>query len=741
MLSSLRRKLLTRPLMRWYAGVLPEMSETETQAIEAGTVWWDREIMSGKPDWDVFAAIETGRLTPAEQAFMDGPVQQLCAMITDWQVEHTLFDLPEEAWDFMTREGFFAMIIPEKYGGKGFSAFAHSEVVRYIGTHSITAAITVMVPNSLGPGELLLLYGTEEQKDHYLPRLASGEDIPCFALTGVEAGSDASAMSDYGIVTERTIDGETVLGITFTCDKRYITLAPVATLIGLAVRLRDPDGLLGDEEDLGITVLLVPADTPGVRTGRRHRPAGMAFQNGPVWAEEAFVPLDHVLGGREQIGQGWKMLMGALAAGRGISLPSMSCSGASTSAYASGSYARIREQFGMPIGQFEGVREPLARLAGSAYLLDAGRRLTAAGVDAGEKPAVISAIMKYHATERLRQAVNDAMDIHGGKAIVEGPRNYLATAYKALPVAITVEGANILTRSLIIFGQGAIRCHPYLLEEMEAVRNPDKEEGLKAFDKALFAHIGHDIGNFTRCFWHGVTFGRLARPASGAGALAPNYRALTHASVRLAVISEMALGILGGALKRKESLSARLADILSEIYLLCAVLKRFEAEGRPASHKPLLDWCFEDGLCRIEARLRSTIRHFPGLHWRVVLRFFICPLGLHRRPPSDTLMNKLAETLMEPGEVREQLGSGIYHGEGDNPRAILQRAYEAVLQRDALLAKVKEAGVELGDAVDAGVLTAEEYASITRARELVREALITDAFDPSETTPFQQAAQ
>lgn len=738
-----RRKLISRPLMRWYAGMLPEMSDTEAQAIEAGTVWWDKEIMSGKPDWARFARFETGKLSEAERAFLDGPVRTLCAMIDDWQVEHELKDLPREVWDYMIAQGFFAMIIPQEYGGKGFSALAHSEIVRLIGTRSITAAITVMVPNSLGPGELLLLYGTEAQKNRYLPRLASGEDIPCFALTGVEAGSDASAMSDVGIVVERAIDGETVLGIEITCEKRYITLAPVATLVGLAIRLRDPDGLLGGEEDLGITVVLLPADTPGLETGRRHIPSGVAFQNGPVRGKGVFVPLDHVLGGRDEIGQGWKMLMGALAAGRGISLPSMSCAGASVAAYTSGSYARVREQFGLSIGHFEGVREPLARLAANAYLVDAARTFTAAAIDAGEKPAVVSAIMKYHATERLRQAVNDAMDIHGGKSIIEGPRNYLITAYKSLPVAITVEGANILTRSLIIFGQGSIRCHPYLLTEMEAVRNPDAEAGLEAFDKAFFAHIGHDIVTFARSFWYGVTFGGFGGAPDNAGELGRHYRALNHASTRFAVTSEMALGILGGALKRKESLSGRLGDIMSEIYLLTAVLKRYEAEGRPAADRPLVDWCFEDGLFRIQERLRAVVRHFPGAPWRVVLRLFICPLGMHRRPASDTLMHAAAELILKPGESRDRLMRGIYLGKGDDPLAILERGFQAILRRDILLAKVKDAGIEPEDAVEKGVLSAAEHAEIEKANVAIREVLVTDDFDPADVTgpprPVQEA--
>ncbi|WP_127568598.1 acyl-CoA dehydrogenase [Glycocaulis alkaliphilus] len=728
-MSQWRRNLISKPLMRWYEGVMPEMSATEAEAIEAGTVWWDAQIMSGRPDWSYLRTLETGQLTEAEQAFIDGPVQRLCALLDDWQIESELHDLPRPVWDMMIREGFLAMIIPTEYGGKGFSALAHSEVVRTIATRSITAAVTVMVPNSLGPGELLMLYGTDEQKAHYLPRLASGEDIPCFALTGIEAGSDAGAMTDTGVVVEREIDGKRVLGIEITCDKRYITLAPVATIAGLAFRLRDPDGLLGGEEELGITVALVPTDTPGLDTGRRHIPSGLAFQNGPVRGKDVFVPMDQVLGGRDHIGKGWRMLTGALAAGRGISLPSMSCAAAALSAQACGAYARVREQFGLSIGNFEGVREPLARIAASAYLIDAARKLTAAGIDKGEKPAVVSAIMKYHATERLRQAVNDAMDVHGGKLVMEGPRNYLATAYNAIPVAITVEGANILTRSLIIFGQGAIRCHPYLLAEMEAVRNPDREEGLKAFDHAVFAHIWHDIRNFTRSFAHGLTFGRFAHAPEGAGELAPYYRQLTHASVRLAVISEMALGVLGGALKRKEALSGRLGDILSEVYLLSAVLKRFEAEGRQAADKPLLDLCFEDGLYRVQQRLRDVIREFPGLHWRILLRLFLCPLGQHRKPPSHRLMNAAAQCVLEPGGPRERLARGVYIGEGDDPLAVLERAFAAIIRRDALLKKLKEAKTELDEAVSKGVLTKAEYREIEAANALIREVLLTDDFD------------
>ena len=731
-MSNWRANTISKPLMKWYASVLPEMSDTESQAIEAGTVWWDRELMSGKPDWEYLQKLSVGTLSDAEQAFIDGPLQTLCAMLDDWEIEHEQRDLPAEVWKFLISNGFFAMIIPTEYGGKGFSAYAHSEIVRTIATRSITAAVTVMVPNSLGPGELLMLYGTKEQKNHYLPRLASGEEIPCFALTGVEAGSDASAMTDFGVVVEREVDGEKTLGVEITCNKRYITLAPVATIAGLAFKMSDPDGLLGGEKDLGITVALVPTDTPGLDTGRRHLPSGISFMNGPVRGEKVFVPLTQILGGRDQIGQGWKMLMGALAAGRGISLPSMSCAGAAVAAHSSGAYARIRHQFGLPVSAFEGVREPLARIAGTAYLLDGARLLTTAGIDAGEKPAVVSAIMKYHATERLRMAVNDAMDIHGGKAICEGPRNHLSTAYKSIPVAITVEGANILTRSLIIFGQGAIRCHPYILDEMKAVANTDRKQGLKDFDKLLFAHVWHDIKNFTRSVAHGLTFGRFAYAPEGADDLASYYRALSHASVRLAVMSETALGVLGGALKRKETLSARLGDVLAEIYLLSGALKRFEADGRPEADRPLLDWCFEDGLYRIQERLQSVVRNFHGLHWRMLTSAVLAPVGMHRSPPSDKLMNKVADLITTPCATRDRLTRGVFVGKPDEPLGRIEAAFAAVVQRDELLKKVKKAGVKLETAVENGVLTQEERDEIDRTDSLIRDVLVTDDFEPEE---------
>ena len=740
-LRQFRLNRLSRPLMGWYSGLLPDISDTERQAIEAGSVWWDRELVSGKPDWDYLRKLKIAPFTDEEQAFLDNEVATLCAMLDDWEIEHRRRDLPDKVWHYLIENGFFAMIIPAEYGGKGFSARAHSEVVRTIASRSTTAAVTVMVPNSLGPGELLLLYGTDDQKDYYLPRLARGEEIPCFALTGIEAGSDASAMTDVGVVCEREYEGRTTLGISIDCDKRYITLAPISTLAGLAVKLRDPDRLLGGDEDLGITVVLMPTDTPGLEVGRRHWPSGLAFQNGPVRGQGAFVPIEQILGGPDQIGQGWKMLMGALAAGRGISLPSLSASGCAYAAHTTGAYARIREQFGRPIGEFEGIREPLARIASTAYMLDGARQLTTAGIDLGEKPAVISAIMKYHATERLRTAINDAMDIHGGKAICIGPRNYLDTSYRALPVGITVEGANILTRSLIVFGQGSIRCHPYLLDEMKAVEDPDKEAGLAAFDRAIWGHIGYQLASAGRSFWHGLTGAVFAAKPRKSGKVGRHYRALSRASAQLAISSELALATLGGALKRKEALSARIGDVLAECYLLCGALKRFETEGCPREDRALLDHAFADGLYRIQESLREAIRRFPNPLVKALLWVLVFPLGAHRRPPSDRQMHAAAQVLLEPGATRDRIGRGLYIGTGDDPLALLEDAFMQVQRRDALLERLKEAGVDgVETAMAKGLLTRDEAAEIEAADAAVRRVLDVDDFDPQRLTGEQPSS-
>jgi acyl-CoA dehydrogenase len=511
-----RRERLTKPILKWARGVMPPISDTERDAIDAGTVWWDGELFSGNPDWDKLLAMPPARLSAEEQAFMQGPVRTLCGMIDDWKIASDDHDLPPAVWQFMRENKFFGMIIPKEHGGLGFSNTAHSEVVRTISSASVVAGVTVMVPNSLGPGELLMHFGTDEQRAHWLPRLADGREIPCFGLTSPDAGSDAAAMTDVGIVEYGDHEGERVLGVRLNFEKRYITLGPVSTVMGLAFKLRDPEDHLGGGEDRGITVALLPTDTPGVSHGDRHVPLMTHFQNGPLYGKDVFIPLDWILGGPERVGQGWRMLMTALAAGRGISLPSQSAASAALCLRTTGAYARVRRQFNVPIGKFEGIQAPLAEIVANAYLIDAARRLTVAALDQGHKPSVVSAIMKYHATERMRRSVEHAMDIHGGKGIIEGPNNYLAAQYRSVPIGITVEGANILTRNLMIFGQGAIRSHPYMLQELLALSIEDDEKALHSFDDAFWKHAGHSVANAFRAFVRGWTGGLVGPTPRGA---------------------------------------------------------------------------------------------------------------------------------------------------------------------------------------------------------------------------------
>jgi acyl-CoA dehydrogenase len=511
----LRQSLVTRPFMKIYRRMLPAMSATEREALEAGTVWWDGELFTGKPDWSKLLSAKAPKLTAEEQAFLDGPCEELCRMIDDFDITHRRGDMPPEVWDFLKRNGFFAMIIGKKYGGLEFSAYAHSCVLAKLSTRSAVVSSTVAVPNSLGPGELLQHYGTDEQKNYYLPRLARGEDIPCFALTGPRAGSDAASLPDSGVVCRGMWQGREIVGLKLNFSKRYITLAPVATVIGLAFRMFDPDRLLGSTTDIGITCALIPRETPGISIGRRHFPLNVPFQNGPIKGTDVFVPLDYIIGGPKMAGQGWRMLVEQLSVGRCISLPSSGTGGGKAAVFATGAYARIRRQFNMPIGKFEGVESVLAKMVGLTYTMDAARSVTAGAIDGGERPSVPSAMLKYHVTEMSRQIANDAMDIHGGKGICLGPRNYLGRGYQVVPVAITVEGANILTRSLIIFGQGAIRCHPYVFKEMEAARNTNRAQGIKDFDSALLGHVGFTLSNAVRSLVMAMTNARFTAQKEG----------------------------------------------------------------------------------------------------------------------------------------------------------------------------------------------------------------------------------
>jgi acyl-CoA dehydrogenase len=734
----IRRDLITKPIFRWAKGVLPSISDTEREALEAGDVWWDAELFAGNPDWEKLLKVPPATLSPDEQAFLDGPVNELCAMLDDWKINWELRDLPPEVWAFLKTKKFFGMIIPKEYGGLGFSAFAHSEVVRKVSSRSLAAAVTVMVPNSLGPGELLIQFGTDAQRKHWLPRLALGQEIPCFGLTSPEAGSDAASMTDSGIVVRDPQSNQ--LGIRLNWHKRYITLGPVATVMGLAFKLYDPEKLLGGEEERGITVALVPTKLNGVEIGRRHLPSMQFFMNGPNWGRDVFIPLDHIIGGEAQAGHGWKMLMSALAAGRGISLPSLSAAGTALSARTTGAYARVRQQFNVPIGKFEGVQRRLARLAATSYLVDGARRLTCAGLDQGHKLAVISAIMKAHATYRMRDSINDAMDVHAGKSVIDGPLNYLGNLYRAVPVGITVEGANILTRNLIIFGQGAIRCHPYLLKEMLALENPDREQGLTDFDQAFWKHVGHSIANFFRAWWRSWTAGLLAPAPANVGNAKEFYKQLSRYSACFALVSDIALLTLGGALKRKEMLSARLGDILSELYLLSAALKRFEDEGEQEADFPLLQWNMETGFETIDDRFDEVFANLPSRVAAFLLRAIVQPGGRRRRGPTDRLTVQCAELLMSPTEARERIVPGIYLGTGDEGIARLERAFTLVHETEPLRKKIRAENLRTTkEALTQNVVTAAEAKQLDEADAAVSKVIEVDDFAAEEMFPKSPA--
>jgi acyl-CoA dehydrogenase len=742
-----RRNAISKRVLKWYRKLLPPISDTEQAAIDAGTVWWDAELFSGNPDWNKLREFPFPVLSEAEQAFLDGPTEKLCAMLSDWEIRRA-GDLPKKVWSFIRNNGFMGMIIPIERGGLGFSALAHSAVVMKIASRSPTAAVTVMVPNSLGPAELLLRYGTKEQSDYYLPRLAKGDEIPCFALTGPEAGSDAASIPDKGIVCYGEHEGERKLGLRVTWDKRYITLAPVATILGLAFRAFDPDHLLGEAEDLGITLALVPTNTDGVKIGRRHFPAGQSFQNGPTQGDDVFIPMEWIIGGQEQIGQGWRMLMDSLAAGRAISLPALGTGAAMFCARYAGAYARVRRQFGIPIGRFEGVQEPLARIAAYAYSLDAARKLTAASLDASEQPSVLSAILKYHATEKMRTALNDALDIHGGRGICDGPSNYLFGVYQSVPVAITVEGANILTRNLMIFGQGAIRCHPHLLNEMNAAALEDPKESLEAFDKEIWAHIGGATSNVFRALWHNLTFAVFTSTPQVRG-IGGMYRQLHAACVTFAVVSDLVMATLGGGLKRRESISARLGDILSELYLMSCALKRFESDGMPAADLPLVEWNHRMSLYTIQNRLDEVLIDLPNRPVAWLLRIIAFPWGRRRRPPQGKLIHACANLILGNSETRERLTAGIYLGEGkSDPTGLMEDAFAAALTRDSIEATLREAGIsgrtalaDLDGLVAKGALSAADADTLNNANALVREAIMVDDFAPEELSkPVKKVA-
>lgn len=741
-LESIRVQYITTPVLKLYKKIMPEMSSTEKDAIDAGTVWWDGEIFSGNPNWQVLHNIPQARLTAEEQSFLDGPVEEVCHMCNDWDVTHTRADLSPEVWQYLKDNKFFAMIIKKEYGGLDFSAYAQSRVLQKLSGVSAVLATTVGVPNSLGPGELLQHYGTPEQQNHYLPRLATGEEIPCFALTGPEAGSDAGSLPDTGIVCKGQWQGEEIVGLKLTFDKRYITLAPVATVIGLAFKMYDPDGLLGEQKDFGITCALLPRETEGLEIGNRHFPLNVPFQNGPIRGTDIFVPLDYIIGGAKMAGQGWRMLVECLSVGRCITLPSNSAGGAKSIALATGAYARIRRQFKIPVGDMEGIEEMLGRIGGNTYLMDAVTAFSTKGVDLGEKPSVISAICKYHLTEKMRQLVNDAMDVHGGKGIMLGPNNYLGRGYQGAPIAITVEGANILTRNMMIYGQGAMRCHPFVLKELFAANNPDEKEGLVQFDKALFAHIGFTISNFFRSTWFSITGARLAG-SPFMDETSQYYRAMQRYSSNMAFLSDVAMGVLGGELKRRERISARLGDLLSYLYLGSCVLKRFDDEGRRPEDLPFVHWAMQDTLHKLEVSLEELLNNFPNVWLGKALKLVIMPFGKHFTKPSDKLDHQIATILQTPCDARTRLGKGQFLSRkpgmlmGD-----LEQTLENVIAAEPLYIKICKAAKErypftnLDKIADKGLelgVINEQQAELLRATELGRLRTINvDDFDPSE---------
>ncbi|MEQ9725842.1 MULTISPECIES: acyl-CoA dehydrogenase [unclassified Pseudomonas] len=748
-LPDLRRKHFTAPLFAWFQKVLPPMSNTEKDAIEAGTVWWDGELFSGRPDWDKLLAYPKATLTAEEQAFIDGPTEELCAMVSEWEIGQRM-DLPPEAWEHIKQHGFFALIIPKEYGGKGFSAYAHSQVAMKLATRSGDLASTVMVPNSLGPAELLLHYGTEEQRNHYLPRLARGDDIPCFALTGPLAGSDAGAMPDSGVICKGQWNGEEVVGLRLNWEKRYITLGPVATLLGVAFKAYDPDHLLGDKDELGISLALIPTDTPGVNIGRRHIPLGAAFMNGPNSGKDVFIPLDYLIGGPEYLGKGWMMLMNCLSVGRSISLPAVGTGAAKFTSLVTGQYSQVREQFNVPLSAFEGIQEALARIGGNAWLMDSARILTANAVDLGEKPSVLSAILKYHLTERGRECITHAMDVHGGKGIIMGPSNYLGRSWQGAPIFITVEGANILSRNLMIFGQGAIRCHPYVLKEMALAGREDRDQALLEFDDLLMQHIGFAVSNAASTLILSLSMGLLGK-VPGDRISRPYFRALNRLSAAFAMLADLSMMLLGGELKRRERLSARLGDVLSHLYLASAALKRYHDQDYPEHVRPLLHWALEESLGKAETAIDELLSNFPNRLLGSALRVLVFPFGRRHQGPDDHLDAQVAAIIgRNAGDpALEELLEGCFRPTStDDPVGALQHALN-LLQEAAPLQKKLYKAVKAGQvretpgqneietAVAAGVLSAEEGQQLQRAEQARRVVIDVDDFGKEELLPSE----
>ena len=749
----IKRDYVVLPAYRALKGAMPTISDTEREALEAGTVGWDAELFSGTPDWARLRRVPPIMLTPEERAFLDGPTEELCRKLNDWRIRHELHDVPEDIWDFVRDRGFLGMLISKEHGGLGFSAQAQSLVLGKISSRSPDGVTIVMVPNSLGPGELIEKYGTEAQKAHYLPRLARGEEIPCFALTGPFSGSDAASMRDVGMVTKGWHDGKETLGLKLTWDKRYITLAPNATLLGLAFRLFDPENHLGRGDDVGITLALIPTDHPGVEIGRRHLPCGAAFPNGPTSGKDVFVPIDWIIGGKERAGQGWRMLMSCLAAGRSISLPATSAAAAKSLLRNTTAYARIRKQFNLPIGYMEGVEEPLARMVETAYGLEAARAVTASMVSAGEKPAVISALLKYVSTDRMRQSVNDALDIHGGRGICDGPSNYIQGAYQMVPVGITVEGANILTRTLITFAQGALRSHPYLFTEIEALQNRDQDKGVPDFERAFDGHVAFTLSNIFGSLFHNLTLGAIASAPPNAGATRRWWKQLARASRSFALVADATVALLGGGLKVKQKITGRMADALAELYLLSCILKRYEDDGCPRADQKLVDYCAENCLYRFDKALAGTLDNFPIGWVGLVMRPLVFPYGFARNPASDKDGKAIVRAALQPGELRDRLTRDIFITDDPKDRVgLLEHTLLKVVAAEEADKKLERAIRKgevrrdynndwIAEAEKKNIITAEEASALAEVRDLTARVIAVDHFDAAELVRDQQTAR
>lgn len=743
-LEQFRSSFITRPAFKAIGKIIPPVSDTEKEALESGTVGWDAELFSGNPDYDKLRAISPIRLSLEEQAFLDGPTETLCQMIDDWQIRASNREVPDEIWQYVKDNGFLGMLISKQHGGLGFSAQAQSLILGKVASRSPDVSVIVMVPNSLGPGELIEKYGTKQQIEHYLPRLAKGKEVPCFGLTGPTSGSDAATMRDIGVVCKGEFEGEEVVGIKLNWEKRYITLGPNATLLGLAFHLFDPEKLIGEEDDIGITLALIPADHNGVTIGNRHIPNGCAFPNGPNSGKDVFIPLDWVIGGEERVGQGWKMLMSCLAAGRAISLPSSSAAASKAMLRFTTAYGRIRNQFGIPISNMEGIEERLSRMIETSYVLEAARALTASMVQGGEKPAVISALLKYQSTEWARVAVNDAMDIHGGRGICDGPSNYLQSAYQSMPVAITVEGANILTRTLITFAQGALRSHPFLYQEVQAVQDPDKEQGYESFEPLLYGHIKYSLANIFGALFHNLTLGAFAKAPHRAGNITKLYRALSRGALNFALMSDMTVAILGGSLKMRQKISGRMADALSELYFLSAILKRYEDDGQITDDLVFVEYAAQNAQYRFYQSLDAVLQNYPSPLIGWFLRRLVFPLGNHHTPPKDRLGKAIVKKVMTEPDTRNRLTSHIYvnHDEND-PTGILEVTMNEVIELAPVTKKlelaIREGKVQrfhgndwIGEAVTKNVLTNNEAERLRRLEKLTAKVIAVDQFDPKD---------